>query len=73
MDDTERKIWAFLDRHLQSIFMKDLETYRATTSVDLSLFEWYITPHRQDGLDFHLFMVEHVHKSPSWRAPYELG
>ncbi|MCB8943923.1 MAG: nuclear transport factor 2 family protein [Ardenticatenaceae bacterium] len=60
MTEIEQEIWAFLDRHLQSIFTKDLETYRATTSEDLSLFEWYITPHRQDGLDFHLFMVEHA-------------
>jgi ketosteroid isomerase-like protein len=25
----------------------------------LSLYEWFVTPHRQDGLDFHLFMLEH--------------
>src|SRR5690606_40397492 len=31
----------------------------STTAADLSLYEWFITPHRQDGLDFHLFMIEH--------------
>ena len=53
----EQEIWAFLHRHLQSVFNRDQETYRATTSDDLSLYEWFITPHRQDGLDFHLFMI----------------
>jgi hypothetical protein len=48
-----------LHQHLQSVFTKDVETYKATTSSDLSLFEWFVTPHRQDGLDFHLFMIEH--------------
>ncbi len=59
MNDTENEIWAFLHKHLQSVFTRDLDTYKETTSSDLSLFEWFVTPHRQDGLDFHLFMVEH--------------
>ena len=54
----EKEIWDFLDRHLQSIFTKDMATYKATTAEDLSLYEWWITPHRQDGLDFHYFMIE---------------
>lgn len=59
MEEQEREIWALLDRHLRSIFTRDVETYRATTGDDLSLYEWYVTPHRQDGLDFHFFMIEH--------------
>jgi len=59
MDSTEQEIWTFLDRHLRSIFTRDVETYRATTGADLSLYEWFVTPHRQDGLDFHFFMIEH--------------
>ncbi len=59
MNETEREIWAFLDKHLQSIFTRDVETYKATTSDSLSLYEWFVTPHRQDGLDFHLFMLAH--------------
>ncbi|HFE67360.1 MAG TPA: protein kinase [Chloroflexi bacterium] len=58
MSDVEQEIWDFLHRHLQSVFTQDVETYRATTSEDLSLYEWFITPHRQDGLDFHFFMIE---------------
>jgi hypothetical protein len=59
MNETEREIWSFLDQHLRSVFTRDVETYKATTSSDLSLYEWFVTPHRQDGLDFHLFMIEH--------------
>ena len=59
MNPSESEIWDFLHKHLRSIFTKDLETYKATTSSDLSLFEWFVAPHRQDGLDFHLFMIEH--------------
>jgi hypothetical protein len=33
--------------------------YKATTGEDLALYEWFVTPHRQDGLDFHFFMIEH--------------
>ncbi len=58
-DQTEQEIWDFLHRHLRSIFTRDVETYKATTGADLSLYEWFVTPHRQDGLDFHLFMIGH--------------
>ncbi|HRO91706.1 MAG TPA: nuclear transport factor 2 family protein, partial [Promineifilum sp.] len=30
-----------------------------TTSPDLSLYEWFVAPHRQDGLDFHFYMIDH--------------
>lgn len=59
MNQIEQEIWDFLHRHLQSIFTRDVETYKATTGVDLSLYEWFVSPHRQDGLDFHLFMIDH--------------
>ncbi len=56
---SESEIWSTLHRHLQSIFNGDVKSYEATTSEDLALFEWWVTPHRQDGLDFHRFMIEH--------------
>ncbi len=59
MKNEEKEIWDFLHRHIQSIFTKDVETYKATTAEELSLYEWFITPHRQDGLDFHFFMIDH--------------
>jgi len=55
----EAEIWEVLHTHLRSVFERDPDTYRATTTEDLSLYEWFITPHRQDGLPFHLFMIEH--------------
>lgn len=59
MNETEQEIWNFLHRHLQSVFARDAQTYRDTTSEELSLYEWFVTPHRLDGLDFHYFMIEH--------------
>jgi hypothetical protein len=56
--DQEQEIFEFLERHLQSVFTQDSATYRDTTSAELSLYEWWVTPHRQDGLDFHFFMIE---------------
>lgn len=58
MED-EQEIWDFLHRHLRAIFMRDAAAYQTTTAEDLSLYEWFITPHRQDGLEFHRFMIEH--------------
>jgi len=47
----------FLERHLQAIFDGDVETYKRTTDDDLGLYEWYITPHRIDGIPFHEFLM----------------
>ena len=55
-NDTE--IHNFLKRHIQAIIDNDLITYHATTSEELTLYEWFVTPHRIDGLPFHDFMME---------------
>ncbi len=55
----EHEVWNALQRHLASIFDGDVKAYEATTSEELSLYEWWVTPHRQDGLDFHRFMIKH--------------
>ena len=47
----------FLKKHLQSIRENDAKTYYETTGEDLTLYEWWITPHRIDGLPFHEFMM----------------
>jgi hypothetical protein len=47
----------FLEKHLQGIFDYDLALYAATTVADLGLYEWYITPHRIDGIPFHDFLM----------------
>ena len=72
MNKIEKEIWEFLHRHLQSIFTRNAETYRATTSADLSLYEWFVTPHRQDGLEFHFFMIEHGWAGTSGDFRYDL-
>ncbi|MFH2102184.1 MAG: nuclear transport factor 2 family protein [Chloroflexota bacterium] len=56
MHDPE--VLAFLNRHLQSIQENDMDTYHATTSEDLTLYEWWVTPQRIDGIPFHDFMME---------------
>jgi ketosteroid isomerase-like protein len=55
MNDPE--IVEFLHKHMQAIQANDLEAYRRTTSEDLSLYEWWVTPHRLDGIPFHEFMM----------------
>ncbi len=56
--EIEKAIWASVHRHLESILTRDVEAYEATTDADLSLYEWFISPHRQDGLPFHIYMIE---------------
>lgn len=55
----------FLEHHLQSIFDSDLEAYHATTIPDLTLYEWYVTPDRIDGLPFHDFMMSEAGREDS--------
>jgi len=59
MNEIENEVWRTVHRQLDSIFSKDVATYQETTAEDLSLYEWFVTPNRQDGLPFHFFMIEH--------------
>ncbi|MFP3854392.1 MAG: protein kinase [Anaerolineales bacterium] len=52
------EIRAFLERHLEDIFAGDVEAYHQSCAEDLTIYEWYVTPHRIDGLPFHDFMLE---------------
>ena len=72
MNEAEKEIWEVVHRHLRSIFERDVETYVATTAEDLSLYEWFVTPHRQDGLPFHLFMIEHSWENTAADFRYDL-
>ena len=56
------EVHQFLMQHLQSIMENDHDTYHATTSEDLTLYEWWVTPHRIDGLPFHDFMMSENEK-----------
>jgi ketosteroid isomerase-like protein len=55
IDDAE--VYEFLLRHLQAIQDNDVQTYRATSAEDLTVYEWWVTPHRIEGLPFHEFMI----------------
>lgn len=54
---SNEEIIAFLKVHLGSIQENDIQTYHETTAEELTLYEWWITPHRIDGLPFHEFMM----------------
>lgn len=54
---SDNEIVEFLNKHLQSIQENDVKTYTETTAEDLTLYEWWVTPHRIDGLPFHEFMM----------------
>jgi ketosteroid isomerase-like protein len=56
MPDPE--VLAFLEKHLKAIRENDVATYNETTAADLTLYEWWVTPHRLDGIPFHEFMME---------------
>jgi hypothetical protein len=54
---TMSEITEFLHRHLAAIFDADIDAYHATTTSDLTIYEWHVTPHRVDGWPFHDFML----------------
>ncbi len=54
----ETEVTEFLLRHLKAINENDVKVYDETTHPDLTLYEWWVTPHRIDGLPFHRFMME---------------
>ena len=53
----DNEIREFLLKHLQSIQENDIPVYHETTAGDLTLYEWWVTPQRLDGLPFHDFMM----------------
>lgn len=53
----DEEIRTFLLRHLQAVQENNLAAYHATTAEDLTLYEWWVTPHRLDGIPFHEFMM----------------
>ncbi len=53
----DEEIHEFLLKHLMSVQENDTATYRETTAEELTLYEWWVTPNRIDGLPFHEFMM----------------
>jgi ketosteroid isomerase-like protein len=72
MTQVEKEIWDTVHRHLEGMLRRDVEAYVATTSEDLSLYEWFVTPHRQDGLPFHLYMIENNWSGSDDSTRYDL-
>ncbi len=67
------EVFAFLQRHLQAIMENDVETYHLTTSEELTLYEWWVTPHRLDGLPFHDFMMtENARRGTAFGTEWEM-
>jgi hypothetical protein len=53
----DQEVLEFLLRHLRAIQENDTAGYHQTTAPELTLYEWWITPHRIEGLPFHEFMM----------------
>ncbi len=53
----DEEISTFLLSHLKAIQENDIAAYRETTAAELSLYEWWVTPNRIEGLPFHEFMM----------------
>ena len=53
----DEEIHEFLLKHLGGIMNNDITSYHETTAEDLTLYEWWVTPHRLEGLPFHEFMM----------------
>ena len=53
----DNEIHEFLLKHLHSIQENNIPEYHETTADDLTLYEWWVTPHRLDGIPFHEFMM----------------
>lgn len=54
----DQEIYDALLANLRAVQENDLAAYRQTAAAELTLYEWWITPHRIDGLPFHEFMME---------------
>jgi hypothetical protein len=53
----DQEVHDFLLKHLNGIMQNDIASYHETTAAELTLYEWWVTPHRLDGLPFHEFMM----------------
>ncbi len=68
--DLARHLLALVDRSLQAIWDGDPDAYASLTAEEVTFFEWYISPVRIDGLDFHLREIV-VHRA-AWAGVEEL-
>jgi len=74
MMNQDNEIHEFLLKHLRSVQENDTRAYHETTSEDLTLYEWWVTPHRLDGLPFHEFMMQaNAQRGTVFGAPESAG
>jgi hypothetical protein len=74
MINQDTEIHEFLLKHLRSVQQNDTRAYHETTSEDLTLYEWWVTPHRLDGLPFHEFMMQaNAQRGTVFGAPESAG
>ena len=52
-------VYEFLMTHLKSIYENKPAVYKDSTAPDLTLYEWWVTPHRIEGIPFHEFMIQY--------------
>ena len=53
----DQEIHEFLLQHLGTVMQNDVAAYIDTFTEDLTIYEWWVTPHRIDGIPFHEFMM----------------
>lgn len=53
----DQEIHDFLLYHLGTVMKNDVAAYTETCSDDLTIYEWWVTPHRIEGIPFHEFMM----------------
>jgi ketosteroid isomerase-like protein len=53
----DQEIHEFLLYHLGTVMQNDVPAYTETCTEDLTIYEWWVTPHRIDGIPFHEFMM----------------
>lgn len=54
----DAEIYEALAANLKAVQENDAAAYRQSTADELTLYEWWVTPNRIDGLPFHEFMME---------------
>lgn len=73
MTDHE-EIRQFLLDHLNTVREGDVDGYHNSTAEDLTLYEWWVTPNRIDGLGFHDFLIEEsAHKGTTFGSESDPG
>ncbi len=57
-DNAEEEVLAITRQMLDAMYTADPDVHRRHCTEDMSSYEWYIAPHRIDGLEFHLKLIE---------------